>query len=429
VPSFERTRSERELAAIIESSSDTWSPIGDHTGVLVGASASGRDFDESAERWRLASEAARLGMWCWNIETNRLTWTPLCWSLFGLDAGGELGRERWVSMLHPADRARVLATAHHAVATASDYRAEYRIVWPDGSVHWLSSLGRFYGGAEEEGARMLGVVLDVTPRKRSEEERDELLEREQIALVEARAATRAKDEFLAMVSHELRTPLQAMLGWTKMLKSRAAGSALLQKGLATIERNVMVQAELVEDLLDVSRIVAGRLRIERARVDLAKVVDAALDAPRVAAGAKSIRLDAAIDPGTGAVLGDPQRLQQIVSNLVSNAVKFTPDGGHVRVLLSREGTTARIVVEDDGRGISPELLPHVFERFRQAEDGTTRRQGGLGLGLSIVHHLVREHAGSIRAESPGEGRGAKFIVTLPLLTPSQGLPHADPAMQ
>jgi signal transduction histidine kinase len=260
------------------------------------------------------------------------------------------------------------------------------------------------------------VSLLLGSVREAERERAAMLEREQAALAEAQAAARAKDEFLAVLSHELRTPLQSMLGWTVILRTRPHDEPTVRKGLATIERNVRVQAQLIEDLLDVSRIVAGKLRLELRRVDLAGVVEAALDAGRAAADARSIQLDATIEPVTGAVLGDPDRLQQVVSNLLSNAIKFTCGGGRVAVRLAREGATATLTVEDTGAGISAELLPHVFDRFRQAEGSSTRRHGGLGLGLAIVRHLVEAHGGAVKAESAGEGRGARFTVTLPLVS-------------
>ncbi|MFS8070335.1 MAG: ATP-binding protein, partial [Byssovorax sp.] len=265
--------------------------------------------------------------------------------------------------------------------------------------------------------RMLGVAIDITGQKRADQERAEVLEREQAARAEAQAATRAKDDFLAVLSHELRSPLQSMLGWTQMLKERSFEERTLRKGLATIERNIKLQTQLIEDLLDVSRIVAGKLRISLQRVDLNEVVASALESARVAAEAKSLHLEATTETALGEVLGDPERLHQIVSNLLSNAVKFTPKGGRISVRLEREGATVRIVVEDSGRGISPELLPHVFERFRQAESATKRSHGGLGLGLAIVRHLVEQHQGTVTAESQGEGRGSTFTVTLPVVRP------------
>ena len=229
---------------------------------------------------------------------------------------------------------------------------------------------------------------------------------------EARDANRMKDEFLATLSHELRTPLNAMLGWSRLLRSRPFDAASADRALATIERNARQQAQLVEDLLDVSRIITGKLRLDARPLELAPVVDAALDAVRLAAETKGVRLEAALSPGAS-VNGDPDRLQQVAWNLVANALKFTPAGGRVRVDLASSGSVVELSVEDDGQGIEPEFLPFVFDRFRQEESSTRRQHGGLGLGLAIVRHLVELHGGTVRAMSAGAGRGALFSVLLP----------------
>ncbi len=275
---------------------------------------------------------------------------------------------------------------------------------------------------------IIGISRDITERrriemelgrleerKRVEQEHALLLARERAAHAEAQEAARAKDEFLAVVSHELRTPLQSMLGWAQVLREKRVDERMRQKGLETIERNVKTQAQLIEDLLDISRVVSGTIRLDRQPMHLGPVVDVALAQAMLPADAKSIRLEASIDPDVGELQGDPGRLEQVVSNLLANAVKFTPNGGRVRVRLERDGAAVRLVVEDNGRGISPEFLPHVFDRFRQADSTTTRAHGGLGIGLSIVHHLVALHGGTVKAESEGEDRGATFTVTLPLL--------------
>jgi signal transduction histidine kinase len=248
--------------------------------------------------------------------------------------------------------------------------------------------------------------------RRMEQERLRLM-REQEARFLAEAANRAKDEFLAMVSHELRTPLNAMLGWVTLLNSGKLDKDAQGRALEVIERNARAQAQLIDDLLDIARVVSGNLRLELRPVDLAQVVEKALEAMYPAAQAKSIAVASDLDRPVETA-GDPDRLQQVVSNLLSNAVKFTPEGGSVEVRLQRQGPEARITVRDSGRGISPELLPHVFERFRQGEEGPGRRQGGLGLGLAIALHLVERHGGTIRVESPGEGLGTAFTVCLPL---------------
>ncbi|HYY95120.1 MAG TPA: ATP-binding protein, partial [Pyrinomonadaceae bacterium] len=254
---------------------------------------------------------------------------------------------------------------------------------------------------------------DITDKKRAEAERERLLESEQRARREAEEANRLKDEFLATVSHELRTPLTAIIGWSHMLEQIPLDEETARHAVTVIRRNAEQQRQIVEDILDVSRVVTGQLRIESERVELAPVVQAAIDAVRPAAESKGIRLRAAFDPWA-VVVGDPHRLQQIAWNLLSNAVKFTPGGGEVRVAAERLLTHVRIEVSDTGQGIAPEFLPYVFDRFRQADSSTTRRHGGLGLGLSIVRHLVELHGGTVQASSAGEGQGATFTVQLPL---------------
>jgi PAS domain S-box-containing protein len=226
-------------------------------------------------------------------------------------------------------------------------------------------------------------------------------------------ASRAKDEFLAVVSHELRTPLNAMLGWTRMLRTGELDDATSARALEIVDRNTRLQVQLIDDLLDVSSVISGKFRLSLGDVDLPRVVEAALDAARPAATAKAIRLGIAVDPGASTVVGDAERLQQVVWNLLSNAIKFTPNGGLVDVSLRRAGDAVEIAVADSGVGIPDEFLPHAFERFSQAESGTTRAYGGLGLGLAIVRSIAELHGGSVRAESDGPGLGSTFTVTLP----------------
>jgi signal transduction histidine kinase len=232
-------------------------------------------------------------------------------------------------------------------------------------------------------------------------------------LRDAEAASRAKDEFLATLSHELRTPLHAMLGWARLLRTGALDEVTHERALETLERNTRLQAQLIEDLLDVSHIITGTLRIDVHPVVPASVIAAALEAVRPTADAKAVRLEAHADPAAGPVAGDADRLQQVVWNLLSNAIKFTPRGGRVDVRLEKVDGRVRLQVRDTGRGISADFLPHLFERFRQGP--AARSVGGLGLGLAIVRHLVELHGGTVRAESGGEGRGATFTVELPPL--------------
>ena len=267
--------------------------------------------------------------------------------------------------------------------------------------------------------------------QKSAEERRHLLESERVARSEAERGSAMKDEFLATLSHELRTPLNAILGWSQMLRLPTLSESDRQRGLEIIERNTRVQAQLIEDLLDMSRITSGKLRLDIQAMAPAAVVEAALDTVRAAADAKGIRLTSVLDPAAGPVVGDPNRLQQVVWNLLSNAIKFTGKNGRVEVRLQRVNSHIEISVTDTGIGIAPEFLPHVFERFRQADASSTRPAGGLGLGLAIVKQLVELHGGSVRAASRGPDRGATFTVELPLLAIQRERPEArrHPAAQ
>jgi signal transduction histidine kinase len=248
----------------------------------------------------------------------------------------------------------------------------------------------------------------LVEQRRAQEERTRLL-------AEAEEASRMKDEFLATMSHELRTPMTAILGWTHLLRTNSFGEAESAHALEIIERNAHMQTKLIDDLLDISRIITGKLRLEVRPVDFGSVVEAAVEATRPAAEAKAVSLRSLVDPQAGPVAGDSDRLQQVVWNLLSNAVKFTPKGGRVQVRLERVNSHVELVVSDSGRGISAEFLPHVFDRFRQADGATTRVHGGLGLGLAIVRQLVELHGGTVGVESEGEGLGATFVVQLPLM--------------
>jgi PAS domain S-box-containing protein len=279
---------------------------------------------------------------------------------------------------------------------------------------------------------VLSLVMDVTERKRTEAERDRLLKLEQAARADSEAArstaetaNRLKDEFLAVLSHELRSPLNPILGWIKLLRSRKLDEATIARALETIERNATLQTQLIEDLLDVSRIMRGKTTLNVRSVNLASTIEAAIDTVRLAAQAKSIQIESVIESTVGLISGDPNRLQQVIWNLLSNAIKFTPSGGRVSIRLARKGTQAQIQVTDTGKGISSDFLPHVFEYFRQADSSTTRSHGGLGLGLAIVRHLVELHGGTVLASSPGIGQGATFTVSLPLKLDRNGVKNSE----
>ncbi|MBN3908848.1 MAG: PAS domain-containing protein [Nostoc sp. NMS1] len=496
---------------------------------------------ESEERIRLATTAAELGMWFWDITTNELVWTEKCKELFGLAPEVEMDYELFLNCIHPEDRQGLNEAIARCFQEKVEYDIEYRSLWSDGSIHWIAAKGRVFYNADDQPVRMMGTSQDITGRKEIENNlrqretqlrrlvdsniigimfatpdyiteaneaflemvgytREELLagkvrrkqmtppeyhaldrqgieqlltvgvcnpfEKEYIrkdgsripiliggALVEKnppswicfildltprkqlektlrqqaeelKQANRNKDEFLAILSHELRSPLNPILGWSSLLKSRKFDEATTNRALETIERNTQLQIQLIDELLDVSRIIRGKLNLTFATVNLASVIDAALETVRLIAESKSIQIKIQLDPNVGKVSGDYYRLQQVVGNLLSNAVKFTPSHGSVEVSLSSSGEltshSALIQVKDTGQGISPEFLPHVFEYFRQADSSTTKKFGGLGLGLAIVRHLVELHGGTITAASPGEGQGAIFTVRLPVMKESRG---------
>ncbi len=262
----------------------------------------------------------------------------------------------------------------------------------------------------ERGGVVVNDCVLMHMRQRNQYE-DEILEAKRAA----EEATRAKDEFLATVSHELRTPLTAILGWSRMLQTGRLDEKMAARALDAIERNAESQNQLIGDLLDFSRIISGRIRLEVGRVEMARVVEAAVDVVSPAADAKGIKIQTILDTKAPPVSGDHERLQQVLWNLLSNAVKFTPKGGRVQVRLARVNSSVEVTVSDTGQGIAPEFLPYVFDRFRQADTTTTRRQAGLGLGMAITKHLVELHGGTIRAESPGEGQGATFTLRLPVM--------------
>jgi len=336
----------------------------------------------------------------------------------------EQSKDLGLSAVHPEDRDRVRSAWNNTARNGRPFEMEYRLRRrKDGKYRW--HLGRALPERDERGNTVTWVLTatDIDDLKRAQHERIELLNAERKARHEAELANRAKDEFLASVSHELRAPLNAILGWARMVRSGMVDSAKLAHALEIIERNAQVQKELIEDILDVSRIITGKLRIQIRRINYPSIIHAALDSVRPAADAKQIELLTELDTDADEAAGDPDRLQQVLWNLLSNAIKFTPKGGQVRVELTQIDGDIEIQVADTGRGIRPDFLPFVFNSFRQADPVSTRTQGGLGLGLAIVRHLVELHGGRVRAESAGEGRGATFIVRLPRRLLKEDLPE------
>ena len=371
--------------------------------------------EQSEEQLRLALTAANMGAWDYNIKTGSVKWSAGLEAIHGLAQGTFGGTfDDYLRDIHPEDKNYVLRAIARSIEENSEHDIEYRIVLPTGAIRWLEGKGEVIRDESGNGVRVTGVCTDISDRKRAEEERERLLELEQEARTEAEVANRAKDEFLALVSHELRTPLNAIIGWVDILLAQPEHmDDQLGRALEIIKRNAGLQTRIVEDILDVSRIVTGKLKIDARPVQLVPIIHSAINAVQPAADEKQIRLRSIIDDGVDPVIGDPQRLQQVFWNLLSNAIKFSSADNEVEISLSQIGTNARITVSDAGEGISADFMPHIFDRFTQADLTSTRKYSGLGLGLAIVRHLVELHGGAVEAFSSGEKRGSVFTVTLP----------------
>ncbi|MDZ8024482.1 MAG: response regulator [Nostoc sp. DedQUE11] len=422
---------------------------------------------QSEERFRSLSTCSPVGIFEIDTEGRCRYTNPRYQTICGMKAAESI-EKRWLESVHPEDRERAVTSWSAYINEGRDYSEEFRFQTAHGNVRWVQVRSSPMLSGQGELLGYVGTLEDITERKQAEEVRAQVI-REQTARQEAEAANRMKDEFLAVLSHELRTPLTSMLGWSKILRSKKLDDKATSRALEAIERNATSQMQLIEDILDVSRIIRGQLRLNICAVNLISVMEAALEAVRPLAEAKDIQLNTALDTSVGSVYGDPARLQQVVWNLLTNAIKFTQKGGRVEVILStyfgysindtpplgsngaslglesqdensnssntdqsnnpkcqivrlseaevqnKKFQYAQIQVTDTGIGISPEFLPKVFERFRQADSTTTRSHNGLGLGLAIVRHLVELHKGTISAESPGTEKGATFTVRLPLL--------------
>jgi PAS domain S-box-containing protein len=413
------------------------SPIKDLSGRIVGASKIARDITrqkrfETAmrageQRFRITADSAPALIWMTDT-TRGCTWLNRSWLEFTRrPMQQELGFG-WTENVHADDLDALIQLYNESFKDRKPFRIEIRLRRHDGEWRWMvnNAVPLF----EEQGllfSGYIGNLIDITEMRRAAAERENLLEAERAARNESERLGRMKDEFLATLSHELRTPLNAVLGWTILLRRLTPGSADYLKGLETIERNARAQARIIEDLLDMSRIISGNVQLDIKPVNLGDVLEAAIDALRPAADAKRLRLLLSLDQDAGLVRGDANRLQQVMWNLLTNAAKFTPQDGQIHVLLNRRDSHVEVCVQDSGIGIPQEFLPFVFDRFRQADASITREQGGLGLGLAIVKHLVELHGGSVRASSEGEGRGSAFYVNLPLYSgPSERRePHIE----
>jgi PAS domain S-box-containing protein len=370
----------------------------------------------SEERLRFALDAASMGTWDWDLRTNAVRWSENLPRIHGLPEGTFDGTfASYEREIHPEDRERVLASVQRALRDHVPHDVEYRIVAPDGTVRWCEGKGRVEFDDRGMPVRMTGVCVMVTRRKEAELAR----------LAAAEESSRVKDEFLATLSHELRTPLNAILGWAQLLQNGELSPARARQAIDVIGRNARLQAQLIEDILDVSRIITGKLEVERIPVSISQLLETAVGDIAPAAEAKRIAIAQDFAAGLPPLEGDPKRLQQVLNNVLSNAVKFTPEGGSIALDCRAEGHALTIRVRDSGAGITAEFMPFVFDRFRQADSRSTRSHGGLGLGLAIARHLVEQHGGSITAESAGQGQGTTIVITLPVGVEGAGGGGAD----
>jgi PAS domain S-box-containing protein len=356
------------------------------------------------------SEDAIIGKTLAGVITS---WNPAAERMFGWSAAEAIGQH--VKLIIPVERH---AEEDHVIdMIRRGERVEHFDTVRITEDRRLIDVSLTVSPIKDASGRIIGAsksARDISERRQLEEERKKLLASERAARLDAEALSRAKDEFLATVSHELRTPLSGVFGWARMLQNNQLDDTSRQRAIDAIVRGAAAQSRLIEDLLDVSRIITGRLRLDLSPVDFGSTLESAIETVRPVAAAKGIELIVDIAGPAPTVLGAADRLQQIVWNLVMNAVKFTPRGGRVEARLRREGSDAEFVVADSGEGIEPELLPHVFDRFRQGDSSSTRAHPGLGLGLALVRHLIDLHGGSVSAQSPGKGQGATFTVRLPL---------------
>jgi PAS domain S-box-containing protein len=356
------------------------------------------------ERLRFALDAASMGTWDWDLATNKVAWSDNLATIHGLPEGSFDGTfASYAREIHPEDRDRVFASVRRALAEGVPHDVEYRLVAPDGTIRWCLGKGRVEYD-DDRAVRMSGICMMITSRKEAELAR----------LGAAEEANQVKDEFLATLSHELRTPLGAILGWTQMLQSGELSPGHVRQAIEVISRNARLQAQLIEDILDVSRIITGKLEIMPAPVSPTHLVETVLAAIAPAAEARRIRVGCDFGPDLPPLQADMKRLLQVLNNVLANAVKFTPEGGTVSLRCAVEGERLILSVQDTGVGVAPEFLPFMFDRFRQADSRSTRSHGGLGLGLSIARHIVEQHGGTIGASSDGPDRGTTITIALPV---------------
>ena len=366
------------------------------------------------EELLFAAENAEIGLWYWDLKQAKIYATPKCNELFDIPAYDKLTYDRLIESVHSEDRDHVTESLRKAHINGTKFSEEFRVNYRDGRMEWLSADGKSFlddnGGPE----KMTAVVRKITEQKLADEELARVYDREKKARDEAEEANRAKDFFLAFVSHELRSPLNAILGWSKILLSRPLDEETRRSALETIEKSARSQTKLINDLVDSARVASGKISLEFRPTNLYEVIKVSYISQKPAADARNLALEFTADREDIAIFGDANRLQQVFVNLISNAIKFTSEGGRISVSIHTTDDFAEVCVSDTGRGISAEALPNIFRQFSQVEPTQDINKGGLGLGLSIVKILIGKHGGTVLAESEGIGKGSTFVVRLPL---------------
>ena len=386
-------------------------------GELARAPAQNAAATRRDDELELVIAALSLGFCVLDSQTGELRANSQFKAEFGWAPDARIDWESLETRVAAENRAALADAARAALANGADVDLLVRAQWPNGTSQWVALRGRTLNDGTNHRTLILtsrNVTKEKEEAANQDAERASVLDNERRLRATAEAANRGKDQFLSVFSHELRSPLNAILGWNRILALKRADDPEVAAITTRIEHSARAQLKMVNDLLDLARIETGKLRVEPRPMQLAKVVSAALELARPLAAAKSIALQTELDPGAGQLRGDPDRLQQVVSNLVSNAVKFSGTGGRITVGLRDTGGFAELAIEDSGQGIAPELLPHVFDRFRQGDSSSTRHSGGLGLGLALVREIVALHGGTVCAHSAGVGQGARFVVRLPV---------------
>lgn len=361
-----------------------------------------------------AAENAEIGLWYWDLAKDNVFSTPKCNEIFEVPPDDAITLQSFLNIIHPQDRQSVEFTLNESEVNGGEFNIEFRIVYSDKHIHWIAARGTSFLDVEGNPKSMSGVVRKITENKIASEELSKIYALEKKARDEAEEANRAKDFFLAVVSHELRSPLNSILGWAKILLTKEVNEETKINALQTIEKSARSQAKLIEDLIDSSRVASGKLRLELHPVNLYEIIKTVYNSLQPAAEAKRISLSFSADNENIQVFGDSMRLQQIFTNLLSNALKFTHETGNIKLNIETGDKFVKVAVTDDGQGIRPDILPNIFAQFQQGDENASHDRSGLGLGLSIVKILTEKHNGKITAESDGINRGSTFTVLLPL---------------